>query len=235
MAWPMNAVPALRTALAIALSALCGQSLAQAVGPTALALAIAKASQQVNAPPANPPALFLFQRLAPQLGGVPATLTVSLAASSWRVGSIDGPAATAQQLSQVLQQLQGVLLAGRCNASSARICAKPLDAPSHAGIASTLGPGPVLGWVATADTASIGPRGRYFGLLTPQYYTTPSSAALNASLVLRFGAAPRKLEDPAFTEGGVELVLHNDGRGSWAALPPWDESTIARVSADTRR
>ncbi len=166
-------------------------------------------------------AIFLFQRLGPQTRAESAaTLSIALAPSAWRVGAVDGPAASAAQLDAVLTALQGIVITGLCADDAHQLlqCEYSPGAPQFAGLSSMQTGNQVLGWVAT-DRAAADSAARYFGLLQPQRYSTPESAAFGARLAFHFGSVSGKRIDVALNADGAVLVLHNDGRGRLATLP----------------
>lgn len=176
---------------------------------------------QIELPLSTQGPLVLFQLLEPTSSAdAKRTLTVALSPTAWRVGSMDGPPASAAQLDSVLGGLRGVLLTERCAGSTNAFhqCSAVLDPPQFAGFASAQTGGQVFGWVAT-DASASAPSTRYFGLLQPQGHGTPESAAFGARLVLLYGSQSRKFVGPAFDADATALVIHGGGNASFATLP----------------
>lgn len=205
-------------------------------GAALAALVLGSAGAMLAATPeptAEP--LFLFQPLD-QRGLKTATIvSIDLAPSAWRVGSAEGPTASAAQLQAVLKQLQAVVLAGRCagDTREPRRCASVMDSPQFAGLTSEQAGGLVLGWVAT-DAAAVGSPARYFGLLQPERYSGPDSAAFGARLVMHFLVTPTDGPRTLFDDGDADVVIHNDSRGALASIPrsAVDGALAQRASTD---
>lgn len=186
-----------------------------------LAAAAPNGAAQATAPDASE-VHHLFQRADLGPSGRPVAIAINFAPTAWRVGSLDGPEATAAQLRSALAALQRIVLIGRCRGAEAalpdRPCSFRLGDPDFAGIVAPGAAGEVFGWVATARPATPGAAEApaaamlYFGLLSPMRYASPSD--WGATIALRYEEAARTLIPAGFDTSGATVVLHND------RLPP---------------
>lgn len=174
---------------------------------------------------------FLFQSPLHSGGVCDDTISLALESGAWRVGSVDGPPASVEQLETVLEDLRGLLLAHRCDADTGqpRHCISALGRPQFAGVSSHQTGDKVLGWVATDPTLDDSPAG-FLGLLQPQRYGAAGSSAFGARLALRFKSSLRFL--PTCGDAtGTALVIHNDDRGRFAMPPQSGEHLPPRALA----
>ena len=202
-------------------------------GSVAYLLLCHLAVAQIELPRSAQSPLVLFQLLDPMSGAnAKRTLSVALSPTAWRVGSIDGPPASAAQLDSVLGSLRGVLVTEPCAGSATGVhqCSAVLDPPQFAGFASSQSGDQVFGWVAT-DASASAPSTRYFGLLKPQSLGTSESAAFGARLVLLFGSQPRKSVGRAIDADATALVIQGGGNESFATLPAYHPIGLTRSVA----
>lgn len=172
--------------------------------------------------------LYLFQpaRLAP--ASPSAMVTIDFNPAQWRVGAIDGPVATAAQLREVLDDLQGIVVSGACANAAAdtrkpvtQACAFALRHPDYVGPMNPASTGHVLGWAMGAGPqpgagAGLSVAQRYFGLLDPVRFAGSAGAAAGtgaaAQLAMRFDGGADMLMPSGFVPQGSALILHNDQR-----------------------
>jgi hypothetical protein len=232
-------VPSVRTAadvatvVAAALALTAGVAVAQTARPAdvkGIALAAPGESGVLRSAmvTTSADALYLFQpaQLAP--ASPSAMITIDFNPAQWRVGAVDGPVATAAQLREVLDDLQGIVVSGDCANEAAdtrkpavQACAFALRHPNFVGLMNPAGAGHVLGWAMGAGPqpgagAGLSVAVRYFGLLDPMRFAGSAGAGAGAGaaaqLAMRFEGGADMLIPSGFVPQGSALILHNDRR-----------------------